>query len=132
MATDTLETQDSSYDPNRLLDKLKEILNLDSDVALSQVLDVPPPLISQIRHRGYPVGPSILIRMHDVTKLSVQELRDIMGDRRKKIRSGYDTAFIPEFGRESDSESGSNSKQLYFYALVIAVLFCVFWTYVFR
>ena len=130
MATDTLETQ-HPYDPNRLLDKLKEILNLDSDAALSQVLEIPLPLISQIRYRGYPVGPSILIRMHDVSKLSVQELRDIMGDRRKKIRSSYDTAFIPEFGKESDGEPGSNSKLLYFYALLIAALFCAFWTYVF-
>lgn len=129
MATDTLGTQ-NSYDPNRLLDKLKELLNLDSDVALSNVLEVPPPLISQIRHRGYPIGPSILIRMHDVSMLSVRELRDIMGDRRKKVRSSYDAAFVPFLEQENGCEPSGNSKQFYFYLLMTVVVIYMFWTYV--
>ena len=33
-----------------------------------------------------PVGASLLIRMHEVTEMSIRELRDLMGDRRTKYR----------------------------------------------
>jgi hypothetical protein len=33
-----------------------------------------------------PVGASMLIRMHEVSTMSVRELRDLMGDRRTKYR----------------------------------------------
>jgi hypothetical protein len=32
------------------------------------------------------VRASLLIRMHEVTNLSIRELRDLMGDRRQKYR----------------------------------------------
>jgi len=32
------------------------------------------------------VGASMLIRMHEVSNLSVRELREILGDRRQKFR----------------------------------------------
>ncbi len=75
-----------SYDPNRLLDTLLEKMNLKNDAALSRMLEVAPPVISKIRHRRLPVGASILLRMHEVTDLSVAELREILGDRRQKYR----------------------------------------------
>ena len=37
------------------------------------------------RHR-LPVGASLLIRMHEVTGMSIRDLRDLMGDRRTKYR----------------------------------------------
>jgi hypothetical protein len=43
-------------------------------------------VISKIRHRTLPVGASLLIRMHEVTDLSIRELRELMGDRRKRMR----------------------------------------------
>jgi hypothetical protein len=81
----TPETSET-YDPNRLLDALIKRLQLKNDAALSRMLEVAPPVISKIRHRRLPVGASILIRMHEVTDLSVRELRDLMGDRRTKLR----------------------------------------------
>lgn len=75
-----------TYDPNRLLDALIEKLNLKNDAALSRALEVAPPVISKIRHRRLPVGASLLIRMHEVSNLSIRELRDLMGDRRSKYR----------------------------------------------
>jgi plasmid maintenance system antidote protein VapI len=80
-----LTTQDT-YDPNHLLDVLIEKLNLKNDAALCRMLEVAPPVISKIRHRRLPVGASMLIRMHEVTDMSVRELRDLMGDRRMKYR----------------------------------------------
>jgi hypothetical protein len=76
----------TTYDPNRLLDSLIEKLQLKNDAALSRTLEVAPPIISKIRHKRVPVRASLLIRMHEVTNLSIRELRDLMGDRRQKYR----------------------------------------------
>ena len=85
MSSENLTNQES-YNPNRLLDILIERLHLKNDAALSRALEVAPPVISKIRHRRLPVGASMLIRMHEVSSLSVRELRDLMGDRRTKYR----------------------------------------------
>jgi hypothetical protein len=77
---------ESMFDPNKLIDTLIKKLGLKNDAALSRRLDVAPPVISKIRHRRSPVGASLLIRMHDVTDYSIDELRELMGDRRKKFR----------------------------------------------
>lgn len=130
MTTNALGTQ-NSYDPNRLLDALKDMLKLDSDVALSQVLEVPPPIISQIRHRGYPVGPSILIRMHDVTMLSVRELRQIMGDRRKNVRTSYDEGFVSDAARrQQDHATSTRPGERYLYLVVAIAVLYLLWSLV--
>ncbi len=74
------------YDPDQLLAALLNKLNLKNDAALSRILEVSPPVISKIRHRRLPVTASLLIRMHEVSALSIAELRHIMGDRRNKFR----------------------------------------------
>lgn len=84
-----------AYDPNNLLDSLIEKLHLKNDAALSRALEVAPPVISKIRHRRLPVGASLLIRMHEVSDLSIKELRILMGDRREKFRIS-DKQFKPK------------------------------------
>lgn len=88
-------SEDQQYDPNHLLDALIEKLHLKNDAALSRALEVAPPVISKIRHRRLPVGASLLIRMHEVTHLSIRELRELMGDRRAKFRIS-DKQFKPK------------------------------------
>ncbi|MEN3366729.1 MAG: hypothetical protein V7606_4003 [Burkholderiales bacterium] len=90
------------YDPNRLLNTLIARLNLKNDAALSRALEVAPPLISKIRHGRLPVGAALLIRMHEVSNISIKELRELMGDRRQKFRisdkhfkPGDDMACLP-------------------------------------
>jgi len=83
-----LSSQDT-YDPSHLLDTLRERMQLKNDAALSRLLEVAPPVISKIRHRALPVGASLLIRMHEVTQMSIRELRALMGDRRKNYRFSY-------------------------------------------
>jgi hypothetical protein len=94
------------YDPNNLLDSLIEKLNLKNDAALSRALEVAPPVISKIRHRRLPVGASLLIRMHEVSDLSIKELRVLMGDRREKFRIS-DKQFKPKAG-----SSGTDQDEL--------------------
>lgn len=84
-----------NYNPDNLLASIIGKLNLKNDAALSRALEVAPPVISKIRHRRLPVGASLLIRMHEVTDLSIQELRALMGDRRNKFRIS-DKQFKPK------------------------------------
>jgi hypothetical protein len=94
-----------NYDPNNLLDALIEKLNLKNDAALSRALEVAPPVISKIRHRRLPVGASLLIRMHEVSDLSIKDLRILMGDRRDKFRIS-DKQFKPK-----DTPGGGGVEQ---------------------
>jgi hypothetical protein len=92
---ETNASEQFQYDPNNLLESLIEKLNLKNDAALSRALEVAPPLISKIRHRRLPVGASLLIRMHEVSDLSIRDLRQLMGDRRNKFRIS-DKQFKPK------------------------------------
>ncbi|WP_136414898.1 MULTISPECIES: hypothetical protein [Oxalobacteraceae] len=92
---ETNYSEQFQYDPNNLLESLIERLNLKNDAALSRALEVAPPLISKIRHRRLPVGASLLIRMHEVSDLSIKDLRHLMGDRRTKFRIS-DKQFKPK------------------------------------
>jgi len=94
-ANETTAAGQFQYDPNNLLESLIEKLNLKNDAALSRALEVAPPLISKIRHRRLPVGASLLIRMHEVSDLSIRDLRHLMGDRRNKFRIS-DKQFKPK------------------------------------
>lgn len=79
-------SQQLQYDPNKLLDSVIQKLNLKNDASLSRLLEVAPPVISKIRHNRLPVGASLLVRMHEVTGLTIRELREILGDNRQKYR----------------------------------------------
>lgn len=83
---DIPETEDFKYDPNNLMDVLIKNLGIKNDAALSRRLEVAPPVISKIRHKILPVGPNLLIRMHEETGLSIRDLRALMGDNRAKFR----------------------------------------------
>ena len=65
-------------DPNNLLDALLEKLNLKNDAALSRMLEVAPPVISKLRHGALTIGPTMLIRMHEVSNLGIREMRALM------------------------------------------------------
>ncbi|MDY7538644.1 hypothetical protein QN372_05985 [Undibacterium sp. RTI2.1] len=81
-----LKTKEFTYDPDNLLDTLITQLHFKNDAALSRALEVAPPVISKIRHRRLPVGASLLIRMHEISNVSIKDLRAYMGDRRAKFR----------------------------------------------
>ncbi|WDZ97006.1 hypothetical protein Herbaro_04235 [Herbaspirillum sp. WKF16] len=98
-----------NYDPNHLLDALIEKLHLKNDAALSRALEVAPPVISKIRHRRLPVGASLLIRMHEVSELSIRELRELMGDRREKFRIS-DKQFKPKPAGSAPSPTSGSAE----------------------
>ena len=74
-----------NFKPSNLLDALIKHLNLRNDAALSRALEVAPPVISKIRHGRLPIGPTLLLAMHEVSDLSIKELRALMGDTQAKF-----------------------------------------------
>jgi hypothetical protein len=71
-----------TYDPNPLLATVARHINVKNDAQLARALAIAAPSISKIRHRKMVVGPNLLIRMHEITNLSIKELRALMGDHR--------------------------------------------------
>ena len=97
------------FDPSWMLNTVIRMLQLKNDAALSRELEVAPPVLSKIRHGRIPVGPSLLIRLHEVSGISIQELRGLMGDRRERFRIGS-RSFEPERGHESPPPAASESR----------------------
>lgn len=73
---------DFSYNPDRLLDMASLHLRAKNDAALARALDIHPPMISKIRHRRAHVSAFMLIRIHEKTCISIEKLRELMGDSR--------------------------------------------------
>lgn len=78
-----------TYNPNHLLDAVMHRLGLSSDSALSSRLKLASGVIRGIRHGRLPVGASLLLVMQEASGFSIKELRQLMGDRRARIRPGY-------------------------------------------
>jgi hypothetical protein len=75
-----------SYDSNHLLDSILDKLHLPDDTALCEALDVDESVIADLRELRREVDAALLIRMHELTDISIAGLRNILGDRRRKSR----------------------------------------------
>lgn len=97
------DTEDvgGDYSPGRLLDTLAAKLNARNDAALARAIEVAPAIVSKIRHGRLPVGASILLRMHEASGIDIRELRDLMGDRRGRMRMSPQ-----EFRPKSEQQPG--------------------------
>jgi len=62
-----------------MLDVLMVSLKVTSDAALSRKLMVPPPVISKLRNNKIGVSAGLLVRIHDVTGLSINKVRTMLG-----------------------------------------------------
>jgi len=82
------------YDPNRLLDFLIERLKLKNDAALARTLAIMPPMISKVRSRRAAISPALLVVMHEASGISLEELREQMGDRRPSFTAIPDSLLL--------------------------------------
>lgn len=57
------------------LDSLIEQLGLKNDAALSRELGVAPPVISKMRHGRLPLGPSMILYLHETYGMVVSDIR---------------------------------------------------------
>jgi hypothetical protein len=69
----------SEYDPNGLLDEVSRKLGVKNDAALSRAFDVAPPVVSKLRHQRMNVGPSIILKCHEIAGLSLPTIRSFIG-----------------------------------------------------
>ena len=84
---DQLVTNNRTYNPAHLFDIIGEKFKIKTDVQMGMFLGIGNPSICKIRHRIQPISGSLLIRIHEITGLSIPELKDMMGDRRTKQRA---------------------------------------------
>lgn len=63
----------------KLLDVVIATIGLKNDAALSRVLGVSPVVISKLRHGKLHIGPSMLIRIHEETGMSVRDMKSYLG-----------------------------------------------------
>ncbi len=66
-------------DVNDLLDHLIEQHKLKNDAALSRFLEVKPPVISKLRHRKMALGATLMVRIHEVTGMSIRDIKAAAG-----------------------------------------------------
>lgn len=69
-----------SYNPANLLDEIIVRKGLKNDSALSALLQISPVMVSKVRASKLEISAGILLRMHDVTEISIAELRTMMGE----------------------------------------------------
>lgn len=84
------------YDPARFLDALALHTGVSGDAGLAKALQISKHLLAWIRQRRYPVSATLLLQIHDATGLSVRELRDLVGDRRRAVRMSDRRVLSPE------------------------------------
>jgi len=68
-----------NYHPELLLDRLASLLGIETDAELGRRLGVSPTTISEIRTKKRRVSSAVLIRMYEVSKLSIETLRVLQG-----------------------------------------------------
>lgn len=78
----------NTYTPNHLLDTLMGKLHVQSDAGLARALGVPPSTISKIRNKHMAISSSLLLSAHELTEISIRDLRNLMGDVHSKYWRG--------------------------------------------
>ena len=81
-------TPTTQMNPCNLLDALIKILGVKNDAALARTLEISPPIISRIRRKRIGISGTVLLRMHEVSELSISRLRFLMNDLSPRFRPG--------------------------------------------
>lgn len=70
---------DPEYKPNTVLNVVAEKLGAKCDAQLAFALDIEPSYLSRVRSRRARLSPFMLIRIMDITGLSIAEARRLAG-----------------------------------------------------
>jgi len=106
------EPELGSYDSNHLLDSILDKLHLPDDAALCEALDVDESVITDLREMRREVDAALLIRMHELTDISIVGLRNILGDRRRRARFAAEENQPGEGSGGVKEESPNRDKQV--------------------
>jgi DNA-binding transcriptional regulator YdaS (Cro superfamily) len=74
------------YDPNRLLNAVMSCLQVTTDTALARALKLKPSAITDVRTGHRPVSATLALLLEQVTGMTMQDIRQLMGDRRARFR----------------------------------------------
>ena len=84
------------YDPARMLDALALHTRASSDASLAKALKISKHLIGWIRQGRYPLSATLILQIHEATGLSIGEIRNLVGDRRRVMRISARRMLNPE------------------------------------
>lgn len=59
--------------------EMRAMVGAKNDAALAVALHVAPPVISKIAHDRLPIGPSILVTLHEETGMGTREIKQRLG-----------------------------------------------------
>jgi Spy/CpxP family protein refolding chaperone len=76
----------TKYMPSRLFDLVCKQHALKTDRELAHLLGIGSPQTCRVRHGLQPLSGQLLIRIHEVTGMQIQQLKILMGDRRSQHR----------------------------------------------
>lgn len=68
-----------NYTPGVLFDELIDFLKVRNDARLAKTLGVGAPVICKIRGKESALSGDLLLRIHDITGIHVDRLRDLAG-----------------------------------------------------
>jgi hypothetical protein len=74
------------YDPNHLLNCLIKIIGVTNDAGLARKLKVSERIIIMMRERKISISASMMMWLHEASGLTIEQLRNLLGDRRAKHR----------------------------------------------
>ncbi len=63
--------------PNLLLDSIRKDLQLGSDRDLANILDMQHATISRFRSNKYPLGPALILAIHETVGYPVAKIREM-------------------------------------------------------
>lgn len=83
------------YAPDRLIGTLADMLGAQNEKHLSRLLKLSLPVVKGIRAGDVSVTPLILQQMAERVGTTVEALRVVLGDRRRKARMVFQLAAVP-------------------------------------
>jgi hypothetical protein len=72
-------TINEQQDPNGLLNEAMRRLSLKNDAALARAFSLAPPVLSKIRHKRLIVGPTFLLKCHEIAGMPLPVCREYVG-----------------------------------------------------
>lgn len=81
-----LADKNIEYMPSRLFDLICQQHGLKTDRELARLLGIGSPQTCRVRHGSQPLSGELLLRIHEVTGIQIQQLKILMGDRRSQHR----------------------------------------------
>lgn len=63
----------------KFLDYVRHMAGVDTDAALSHLLEISPAALSKLRNEKRPVGPAIIVRIHEATDIPIRDLKHLAG-----------------------------------------------------